>query len=108
MQSLRLWPGRDLVKWGTIMSKDTNLSHKERLKAFLLDGNMVNWRISEAEESPEKPFYIRSLPQRIHEIDNELQEQGIGFIEGELMFSPRRTDYRLVRYTNEDNTSKDT
>ncbi len=45
------------------MNEDTKLpSHKERLKAWLLEGNMVNWMIAEAEESPAKPFFIRSLP----------------------------------------------
>ncbi len=91
------------------MNKDTKLpAHKERLKDYLLQGNMINWCIAEAEQSLAKPFLIRSLPQRILEIDNELQEAGIGFIEGTKEYSPRRTEYRLVRYTKEDKTSKDT
>ena len=91
------------------MNKDTKLpSHKERLKAHLLDGNMVNWMIAEAEESPAKPFFIRSLPQRILEIDTELQEAGVGFIAGTKEYKPRRTEYRFVKYTEEDNTSKET
>jgi len=89
------------------MSKDTP-SNKEMLKAFILDGNMINWIIGEAAVSPEKPFYIRSLPQRMLEIDRDLQEQGIGRIVGELKFHPRRTDYVLERYTDEDRVSKDT
>ena len=89
--------------------KDTKeLSHKERLKAYLLEGNMVNWMIAEAEESSLKPFFIRSLPQRILEIDQELQEQGIGFIRGIKEFPPRRTEYRFVRYTDKDIVKKDT
>ena len=91
------------------MSKDTrNISHKERLKGWLMDGNMVNWMIAEAEESPAKPFFIRSLPQRILEIDTELQEANVGFIAGTKEYKPRRTEYRFVRYTEQDNISKDT
>ena len=89
------------------MSKDTP-SNKELLKAYLLEGNTVNWRIAESEPTQDKPFYIRSLPQRILEIDRELQDAKIGYIDSELKFHPRRTDYRLVRYTDEDNTNKDT
>ena len=93
------------------MSKDTStkeLSNKELLKAYILDGNVVNWRIAESEPTPDKPFYIRSLPQRMLEIDRELQEAGIGCIRGELRFHPRRTDYWLERYTEEDKVMKDT
>lgn len=91
------------------MNKDTKtLSHKERLKIYLIEGNMVNWCIAEAEESPLKPFFIRSLPQRILEIDQELQEAGIGLIVGVKEYKPRRTEYRFQRYTDEDIISKDT
>ena len=91
------------------MTKDTKkISHKEMLKAYLLEGNMVNWCIAEAEISPEKPFIIRSLPQRILEIDMELQEAGLGFIKATKEYAPRRAEYRFYKYTDKDKTSKDT
>ncbi len=91
------------------MSQDTKpLSNRELLKAYLLDGNMANWIIAEEPVSPFKQFYTRSLPQRIFEIDKELQEAGIGYIEATKEYHPRRTEYRFKKYTNEDRTSEDT
>ncbi len=91
------------------INRDTKLpSHKERLKAYLLEGNMVNWMIAEAEISIAKPFYVRSLPQRIQEIDNELQAEGIGVIIGTKEYNPQRTEYRFEKYTDEDIVNRDT
>ena len=91
------------------MNRDTKApSNKELLKAYLLEGNMVNWMIAEATITHDKPFIVRSLPQRMAEIDEELQAAGIGVIIGTKEYNPQRSEYRMEKYTDKDIVNRDT
>ena len=83
-------------------TKPKRLSNKNKVKAWLLEGNTLNHKIAR------ERWGMNYLPQRIQEVDTELQEDGIGFIRSVRNSNPkdRRSDwwvdYHLVRYTDAD------
>ncbi len=94
-------------KVDTYSVPEEKLSRRNRLKIWLLEGNVINWKTAF------DMWGERNLPQRIHQVGEEFEKEQIGTIEREHQCNPedgradRWTNYWLVKYTDEDKANRE-